>query len=333
MANKDMMRGDSWMFTTLSDTVGDGVTLTDMAGRFASYNDKMKEITGYISAEAPTLNGYLELLYQHAAGDDRTMTEVREIFHRECQDRETMIRAKDGTRKSVSISTSPVEYQGGRFLLHAYRDITSRKRAEEKLLFAEKRYRMLCEQLFDALVIIDPETFLPIDFNDRAPDLFGYSQEEFIGIRIDTLETGGNFIKNKCRDEQTLDEEWTDFETEIYSKKTGIKEVLVSVRVVEISERRLLQCIFHEITGNKRVVVKKDTGTNESHSASHRLKTLTGILPICYVCKKICDDKGSWQQIEAFVGERSDVLFSHELCPSCEHRFYPKPLSGRKQEK
>ena len=55
------------------------------------------------------------------------------------------------------------------------------------------------------------------------------------------------------------------------------------------------------------------------------VKTLRGILPICMRCKKIRNDKGFWQSVEAYVSERSYAEFSHGLCPDCFEKFYPDP--------
>jgi PAS domain S-box-containing protein len=49
----------------------------------------------------------------------------------------------------------------------------------------------------------------------------------------------------------------------------------------------------------------------------HEIKTLKGIIPICSYCKKIRSDKDSWQQLEAYITEHSEALFSHGICPSC----------------
>ena len=38
--------------------------------------------------------------------------------------------------------------------------------------------------------------------------------------------------------------------------------------------------------------------------AVSNIKTFDGMLPICAGCKKIRDDKGYWQQIEAYVSDR-----------------------------
>ncbi|MBU1692681.1 MAG: DUF4118 domain-containing protein [Verrucomicrobia bacterium] len=47
------------------------------------------------------------------------------------------------------------------------------------------------------------------------------------------------------------------------------------------------------------------------------IKLLQGLLPICCECKKIRDDQGEWQQLEAYIGHRSNAQFSHTYCPEC----------------
>lgn len=57
-------------------------------------------------------------------------------------------------------------------------------------------------------------------------------------------------------------------------------------------------------------------------SALDRVATLRGLLPICPQCKKVRDDRGQWQDIEPFVGERTGGSFSHGLCPECLEELY-----------
>ena len=54
-----------------------------------------------------------------------------------------------------------------------------------------------------------------------------------------------------------------------------------------------------------------------------KVKTLSGYLPICASCKKIRDDKGYWNQVEAYISEHAEVEFSHGLCPDCARKLYP----------
>jgi hypothetical protein len=54
-----------------------------------------------------------------------------------------------------------------------------------------------------------------------------------------------------------------------------------------------------------------------------KIKTLSGILPICASCKKIRDDRGYWNQVEAYVRDHSEAEFSHSICPECAKKLYP----------
>jgi hypothetical protein len=51
--------------------------------------------------------------------------------------------------------------------------------------------------------------------------------------------------------------------------------------------------------------------------AQAKVKHLEGIIPICMYCKKIRDDMESWQQLEQYITEHSEALFSHGICPEC----------------
>lgn len=62
------------------------------------------------------------------------------------------------------------------------------------------------------------------------------------------------------------------------------------------------------------------------------VKTLHSLLPICCSCKKIRDDKGYWQQIDAYIaGHYSSITFNHGLCPDCAKRLYPQFYGGTSQ--
>lgn len=48
-----------------------------------------------------------------------------------------------------------------------------------------------------------------------------------------------------------------------------------------------------------------------------RIRSLTGLLPICASCKSIRDDSGYWNRLEEFVEANSEVQFTHGLCGPC----------------
>lgn len=55
----------------------------------------------------------------------------------------------------------------------------------------------------------------------------------------------------------------------------------------------------------------------ELEDALAHIKRLQGILPICMYCHKIRTDRESWEQIEKYISEHSEAVFSHGICPDC----------------
>jgi len=57
------------------------------------------------------------------------------------------------------------------------------------------------------------------------------------------------------------------------------------------------------------------------------VRRLQGLLPICPLCKKICDDEKRWQQIEMYIAEHSEAQISPELCPDCNEKIMKLQIS------
>jgi transcriptional regulator with GAF, ATPase, and Fis domain len=58
-------------------------------------------------------------------------------------------------------------------------------------------------------------------------------------------------------------------------------------------------------------------------AALAEVKKLSGLIPICGHCKKIRDDTGYWNQVEAYIEEHSEAQFSHGICQDCAEKYYP----------
>jgi two-component system response regulator VanR len=63
------------------------------------------------------------------------------------------------------------------------------------------------------------------------------------------------------------------------------------------------------------------------------VKTLSGLLPICASCKKIRDDNGYWNQIEAYMSKKTDVQFTHGICPDCVKKYFPEAAKDQQAKK
>lgn len=59
----------------------------------------------------------------------------------------------------------------------------------------------------------------------------------------------------------------------------------------------------------------------ELKKALFEVRQLSGLLPICSYCKKIRDDKGYWNQLEAYLHKHTKAEFTHGICPDCEKKL------------
>lgn len=68
---------------------------------------------------------------------------------------------------------------------------------------------------------------------------------------------------------------------------------------------------------------QKEQVIENLNKALKEVKKLSGLLPICGHCKKIRDDKGYWNQIDTYIQENSEAVFSHGICQECAVKHYP----------
>ncbi|MDH3329830.1 MAG: DUF3365 domain-containing protein, partial [Desulfobulbaceae bacterium] len=73
----------------------------------------------------------------------------------------------------------------------------------------------------------------------------------------------------------------------------------------------------------KKEIEERGKLISELQEANSRIKTLSGIVPICMYCKEIRDDKGYWNRLEQFISEHSEAQFSHCICPKCMKEKHP----------
>ena len=84
-----------------------------------------------------------------------------------------------------------------------------------------------------------------------------------------------------------------------------------------------IKSLEDEVALRKKSESEKEHLITELEEALKQVKTLRGILPICSYCKKIRNNEGDWDQIEAYIQEHSEAEFSHGICQECAKKYYP----------
>jgi two-component system, response regulator PdtaR len=85
---------------------------------------------------------------------------------------------------------------------------------------------------------------------------------------------------------------------------------------------------FRDLLELRRLTAELQRRNEELQAALAKVKTLSGLLPICAYCKKIRNDQGYWQQVENYMQDHAEVQFSHSFCPECCRKYYPDIFPG-----
>ena len=178
----------------------------------------------------------------------------------------------------------------------------------------------LIETMPDGLLVLDDKNRV-LDLNPAMKNLLGGTEEDRIGKPAEeVLAAWPEFLEAlKAPSEGALE----------ISRSLGEDRLFFDLRITSLflSRSRLLTGRFvavRDITKRKRLEGEKEALIEELKHASTQVSTLQGLLPICSACKKIRDDKGAWQSMEAYLGDRSQVEFTHGLCPECLERYVEK---------
>ncbi len=163
-----------------------------------------------------------------------------------------------------------------------------------------------------------------LETNDNFSRFFGYSSAEIKGKT--SLELN---IWYDDRDRQALVDDLIQYgriqERELLLKhKSGqvLCGLVWSDRLFLGNEPCILSSVL-DITDRKQQQFEREALIEQLQEALSDVKTLSGLLPICSSCKKIRDDKGYWNSLEAYIHKHSLARFSHGICPECTKKLYP----------
>lgn len=140
-------------------------------------------------------------------------------------------------------------------------------------------------------------------------------------------------MKNVSDEEmQAIEGKWADIEIAkrinwLYVAQVSCAVILVilfllwhnrKLKSMVVAKTHELKKLNEGLESKVKERTKELTALNtELNKSLEEIKTLRGIIPICSYCKKIRDDKGLWNQLEAYIHSHSHAEFSHGACPEC----------------
>src|SRR3990172_7979831 len=133
------------------------------------------------------------------------------------------------------------------------REFRARGEMAGELKASEEKYRILIETANDAIFVFDAETGLVLDANKKAEELFGLPVKEIIGMRHADLHPKEN--SEQCRKvfaEALQGGRLISSDLCVQHRDGRTIPVEVSISVVSMGGRKLVQSIFRNITERKR---------------------------------------------------------------------------------
>jgi PAS domain S-box-containing protein len=200
-----------------------------------------------------------------------------------------------------------------------------RNRAETALHFLAA----IVESSDDAIYGKTPDGTI-VSWNRGAERIFGYPADEIIGRSIELLYPAGQRDELIGIMEQIRHGERVGRYDTVRRHKDGYGiPVSVTVSPIKNWKGEIIgaSVIARDITDRIRDEEEREKLIGELTEALGQVTTLSGLLPICSSCKRIRDNQGSWQPVEAYIISHSDALLTPSVCPDCAKQFESEPVT------
>ncbi|MBX5329244.1 PAS domain S-box protein [Candidatus Bathyarchaeota archaeon A05DMB-5] len=251
---EEKIRESEEKFRGIAERSFDAIALVDFEGKITYASPSVGKVLGYPQSEVIG-KSFLEYF------SSDTLSNASQLFTDLMQGKsleglQLELPKRDGTMATIEINVAPILVNGKVTGIQAvFRDITERKKMEERLRESEERLRALIEYAPDAIYINDLNGKI-LEGNKQAEILTGYKKEELIGKNM--LEAGLlpekyvpkaiNAVQKNLRGQRTGPDEF-----ELIRKDGSRVFVEISTIPIKIGQRIEILGIARDITERKQM--------------------------------------------------------------------------------
>jgi PAS domain S-box-containing protein len=175
-SDEKALRASEEQYRAIFNAAADALVLRDAEFRIVDVNPAYVALSGFsreevigkqhVVANPPETEARIRALHTKALAGEPVMIETVRI-------------SKDRTQRDVELRGVPILHRGEPHVLYIGRDISERKRNEERLRASEEQYRSIFNAASDALVLRDDQARV-VDVNPAFLEMSGFTREEVI---------------------------------------------------------------------------------------------------------------------------------------------------------
>lgn len=263
--------GAEAMFRALLEAAPDAMVIAGPDGRIVLVNRQTEALFGYGREEL--LGEPVELLvpeqFRRRHRGHRATYFAEQGVRPMGAGIELFGRRKDGSEVAVEISLSPIETEHGVLASAAIRDVTGRRKAEEK-------FRALLESAPDAMVIVATDGRIAL-VNRQAEHLFGYERDDLLDQPIEVL------VPDRFRDRHRIHRgryfhgpgiRPMGAGLELFGLRSDDSEfpVEISLSPIETEEGVLVAAAIRDVTDRKRAQEQLERALASERDAAEQLR-------------------------------------------------------------
>jgi PAS domain S-box-containing protein len=217
-------------------------------GEILAANRKAAEFYGYPKEQLIGMFTYQVSL----SSPEEISLDRQRALHQECTCFHYSHRLASGEVRDIELYSSPFEVDGRQILYAILHDVTDRNRATQALAESEARFRRFFEESGSVMLIIDPLRGQIAGANRAAADYYGYTQEQLIGMPLDSINTmPAELLTLSLR--QVSSQEHTHLYRRHRVASGEVRDVEIYTAPMKVNGRQLLLSVVHDVSERMHV--------------------------------------------------------------------------------